>query len=511
MVDETTDSTDGRLSDRRQFLRSVTGASVTGFAASGAASTASAHHVENIDIEPERVTTPAGDSASVTVHWVSGHGSDACFVFALRVAGEWQRIGQARQSALDTGEHVHLETTVTIPEDVDPGEYTLRVSASEAYHRCPHAGEKNFPILAADATITVTPSRSLEDLTRQKLSLAGSVDENGLGFVADREMVEPALAGLREAVDAGDLGHAAGADAMERMIYGERVTDAVLAGAGPGDSEFLDVDVNVARLTGESAVNPMLEVLFAGISLLRIARYAPVIGGAVARAARTVARWVADFAGQLSPTLERYIRIQGADAGYQIFSTVEGRAKKEGKGIAEEEFLDLRDDASTPFVEDGTAVIFRDYLFSETYDFQGNPTTPLDDSLERLVDGLDADDGGPDYSGDRAEAQLESQRALDDVNAIYENAEEQLEESATSTFLEHADALELLLVGVALVAGVTGFLSGIGAIAGAAAALVGISTAALNLMNWGIGATSILAARYRHQNAVQGVLAPGGS
>lgn len=141
--------------NRRSVLRKFGTLGVTGTAVAGSTGVGSAHHVEDIDLEPEEATMVVGEPNSFTVHWVSGHGSDACFIFAVRVDDEWIEIGQDEQAALNVGEHVHLDSAVTIPEEIEPGEYTLRVSASEAYHRCPHPGEKNYPILAADATITV--------------------------------------------------------------------------------------------------------------------------------------------------------------------------------------------------------------------------------------------------------------------------------------------------------------------------------------------------------------------
>lgn len=146
--------------NRRAVLRSLGGLAVTGAGVAGSTGTGTAHHVEDIDLEPADATMTVGEPSTFTVHWVSGHGSEACFVFSVRVDGEWIEIGREEQSALDTGEHVHLDSEVTVPDDVGTGTYTLRVSASEAYHRCPHPGERDFPILAADAEIDVEERKS---------------------------------------------------------------------------------------------------------------------------------------------------------------------------------------------------------------------------------------------------------------------------------------------------------------------------------------------------------------
>ncbi|WP_226480973.1 cupredoxin domain-containing protein [Natrinema amylolyticum] len=104
-------------------------------------------------MEPESVTAEIGESVTFEVHWQSGHAAEACFVFAIQDgSGGWIDLGQHSERASELGEHKHFDQTVTIPE-LDPGTYTLRVSASEAYHRCPHPGEQTWPILAADVTV----------------------------------------------------------------------------------------------------------------------------------------------------------------------------------------------------------------------------------------------------------------------------------------------------------------------------------------------------------------------
>lgn len=92
------------------------------------------------------------------VHWVSAHGAEACFVFALQVGDGWVELAREHKSALDVGEHLQFNVDITILEGFGAGEYKLRVSVAESSHRCPHLGETDFPILAADATITAESS-----------------------------------------------------------------------------------------------------------------------------------------------------------------------------------------------------------------------------------------------------------------------------------------------------------------------------------------------------------------
>lgn len=136
--------------DRRTVLKGV-GVSVVGIG--GLSSVASAHHVQDLSMEPESVTAEIGESVTFEVHWQSGHAAEACFVFAIEDgSGEWIKLAEHSEQASSVGEHKHFNQTVTVPE-LNPGTYTLRVSASEAYHRCPNPGEKTYPILGADVTV----------------------------------------------------------------------------------------------------------------------------------------------------------------------------------------------------------------------------------------------------------------------------------------------------------------------------------------------------------------------
>lgn len=141
---------DVRPMDRRTVLKGIgLGAAGVG----GAVGVASAHHVQDLDMEPKSVTAEVGDSVTFTVHWQSGHAAEACFVFAIEDgSGGWIQLAQHSATASQVGEHKHFDIAVAIPE-LAPGTYTLRVSASEAYHRCPNPGETTFPILAADVTV----------------------------------------------------------------------------------------------------------------------------------------------------------------------------------------------------------------------------------------------------------------------------------------------------------------------------------------------------------------------
>lgn len=256
---------------RRKFLRTVGGLGAAGGVLAGGASTGAGHHVEDIDLDPAEAELTSSEPTEFTVHWVSGHGSQAYFVFAIQVDGEWIEVDRAEQSALDTGEHVHLQKDLTVPDDVPEGEYTLRVSASEAYHRYPYPGEKDFPILAADADVTVTDAISVErkdeliDTIRANAGVilsddaAQSLDSRADDLLDD---VEEALSGERSAPQYEE--------ALSRMINSELVTESAVS-----------IARDPARKLGESITELLTLLAFAGIAK-GIVRGAGRIGSIVA-------------------------------------------------------------------------------------------------------------------------------------------------------------------------------------------------------------------------------------
>lgn len=347
--------------------------------------------------------------------------------------------------------------------------------------------------------------RSLRD---RKLSLADSIDNNGLGFMNDRQIAEPALERLIEEVSAGTLAESTASEAIERMELGERVADAVLAGAGPGSSDHLGLKTNISELTARNAVNPVLELLFAGISVVKAAQRIPFVSGAADRAARFIADLVADLVGRLSPTLEGLIRRRGKDAGYTILGEAESVAEDQGQEFTEEQFKEIRDDELIPFIEDGSGIIFHDFLFGEKYEFQGNPTEPVDEGVKRLVSRLSMEPSRAEFTSTKFDAKNAVDETLSDIEEIYETAHERLVDSLAASILSKIGILQLVLTVVAFLAGVTGVGVVPGAIAGIASTLVGLGVGIFLMVQWGVGATSILAARYRQQIGISQTINP---
>lgn len=367
-------------------------------------------------------------------------------------------------------------------------------------------------------TLTVGASSipdDLETLVDGKLALADRIDANAVGLMNDRERVEPVLQGLVEAAESDEgPNRSKVVEAVQRMFAGEQVTDAVLAGAGPGSSPHLDTDTNISKLTVEYAVNPILEIIFMGISFLKVLRYIPGLGGLVKSAARSIAGLVADVAGYFSKSLESLIRARAEEAGLAIFQGAEEVAKKEGKKIGEEQFREVRDTQGAPFIEDSSAVVFDDMLFNEERDWNGNETDPLDESVEELVNGLDISSGGT-LAGDTGDALGAADDALNDINSGYEDLDQALSEGIGALFLKNIGLLEAALVAVAIVGGVFGAsvpFVGVPVLSAAlaTAAAVGAAAFATSMILWGTGSTGILGQRYNHQLAVQRILDPSG-
>lgn len=363
-------------------------------------------------------------------------------------------------------------------------------------------------------TLTVGGSALPSDLgtlVDMKLALADRIDDNAMGRVHDRARAEPALEELVEVAESEEGPNRSEViEAVQRMVAGERVTDVVLAGAGPGSSPHLNVDTNISKLTAKYAVNPILEVLFAAISLLKAARAIPGLRGVVDSLSRWLGNAVADLAGIFSDTLEQLIRSRARDAGLAIFGEAERRTKQRGKKISEEEFKKVRDAEGAPFIEDSSSVIFQDMLFNEKRDWTGIETDPLDESVDELINGLDADDG-LDLKGNTEQAIDAVEERLAGINDDYEEIDFELTDSLFALFLRHLGIIEGVLIAVAVVASVTGILSAAAPIAAAGAALVGFGGGVLgSLIQWGVGAGGILEQRYSHQLVVQEILEPTG-
>lgn len=152
---------------RRTVLKGL-GVGLVGFG--GALGVASAHHVAEMrglnDLPSEVI---AGEPFTFDILWTSGHGAEACFVAAISSDGSnWTEIGRTTDTASSAGQDVSTEIQATVPLGTEAGEYTLRVSATEAIDHCPDPGETGesgrFYVRATDVTIPITPAVEVKDV-----------------------------------------------------------------------------------------------------------------------------------------------------------------------------------------------------------------------------------------------------------------------------------------------------------------------------------------------------------
>lgn len=135
----------GKRIDRRTVLKGI---GIGAIGVGGTAGVSSAHHVA--DLEARCGTMPssvvAGESFGTDVWFESGHGTRACFVAAVSKDGSnWTQVGQEWQDNLTLGEERTFTLTSSIPQGLESGDYTWRVSATELPvgrgPDCPEPGE----------------------------------------------------------------------------------------------------------------------------------------------------------------------------------------------------------------------------------------------------------------------------------------------------------------------------------------------------------------------------------
>lgn len=141
--------------DRRTVLKGV-GVGAVGIGAT--TGLASAHHPADIGVDNCPGTVTVGEEFTFDVTWEAGHASNASACFRAWISSDgsnWEEVGKTTETGLNTGETRTFTMTGVVDETTEAGTYTLRVNASEAYHRCPNPGECEFPILCDDCQIEV--------------------------------------------------------------------------------------------------------------------------------------------------------------------------------------------------------------------------------------------------------------------------------------------------------------------------------------------------------------------
>lgn len=143
--------------DRRDVLKGV-GAGAVGIGAS--TGLANAHHPGDVQVGDCPETIKSGEEFTVDVTWEGGHAASAEACFRAWLSDDetnWEKVGETTKTDLGVGETETFEMTARADVTAcrSGKTYTLRVNASEAYHRCPKPGECGFPILCDDCQIEI--------------------------------------------------------------------------------------------------------------------------------------------------------------------------------------------------------------------------------------------------------------------------------------------------------------------------------------------------------------------
>lgn len=484
--------------ERRTVLRQFGGLCAVGGAIAGGMGTAKAHHVEDIDLKPEAVTMTPGESRTFSLDWVSGHGADACFVFAINVDGEWVEIDRAERSAESAGDHRHFDKELTLPTGLQPGKYTLRVSASEALSRCPHPGEDDFPILAADVDLSVADAISVErkgaliDMIRTD---AATVAPEAVADELDQRA--ESLLGEIEEMLSGDEPAPQYEDGLNRMIQTELTS-----------ASCVRIGQNPARETAKATTEFSIMLAFAGIAKRVIGGLGfagSVIASKVDDVLATAKRGIGRLAGKSSlarSARQRFDEIvdgvkrrvdevyndhfdELSDAGEEIVSGAS--AINEVFDVLSNAVVEVLGQIKEYAVEAFTIIFYTEYLTqSRKTNDDGEQIQPpgidtaLDSKMDDLDAAIDAEHLESDGESDREDARrdcIESFREKRDAFLTGMAALDELEDIGTYVAVGTA----LIAVGlytISLLSSATGLLIAIGgALASAASTFATVATA----------------------------------
>lgn len=301
---------------------------------------------------------------------------------------------------------------------------------------------------------------TLDDVVDEKRSLATHIDGLSNGLARDRQRVEPATAGLVETVDAGGITAEKAARAVARMREAETVTDAVLAGGGPGDSEYLDGGYNLSRQVARYATYPLVDLLIGLFPIPYALRNAPLSGGLIRTAEDTIETVLSDllrryFPGEVAEFLARKL----SDVAGAVFDILIERTASEGQQLSVDTYEEVREQEVSALLTDEAEIVFTQAFFSQDWnalvDSVEFPSETVDESLGRLVETLDADDGGPTLDGSESAATRAAEQGLARTEQLLEDATSALEWGVLDDLISGAtpvlDAVEIIAAVVGVV------------------------------------------------------------
>lgn len=350
-----------------------------------------------------------------------------------------------------------------------------------------------------------------EELADEKLALAINIDVGSFGLAQDEARVDPALGGIRDAIDEGTLALDTGISAAKRMIYGEEVTEMIMAAGGPSTSEHLNGHSNISRRVAEYASYPLLDLMIAILPLPYLFRRLPFSGPTVTRAMDSVENFSRDVLRRYLPRniadhFARRIR-ETADI---LFDRLIDESANTGSQLSKDRYEELRDKQTDLLTEDQAAVIFKDGFFGDDIRAWKKdlelPVEPVDESLDRLIGTLDADDGGPDISGNDADAATAARRRREQVNGLADEVEEALDWGIADDLIRGATPI---LDAVEVIAFLAGAVTKNPYVL-AYSTLIGFVTATINMIRnvvkWWVAFGYIITLRDVHRQAITEVL-----
>lgn len=293
------------------------------------------------------------------------------------------------------------------------------------------------------------PSEEFQNLRDRKLQLAGSIDTIGQN-IRETPRVESTLEDLASRIEAGDLSDDEAVDAVERMIMGENVTEAAIAGLGPvGEDGGFEADgfdrsvdtpdsiesLDIATGAVEPVIGIVTEILMAGSVLRSAARKIPLVGGLLD-----------DALGWLGEAAEEVIDFFMGPIDDWVDDAVE--ALTESEAIAETAEAELQGgfaDDVIDFILDEVANI-TEQLAS---DIVGALEVATPHNLQEGLAGLDDDlggDGSIDATGGTDDAATEAQAGLDGAFAQLQGASDDLAAlDFVSTLIDGASVIATVL------------------------------------------------------------------
>lgn len=299
----------------------------------------------------------------------------------------------------------------------------------------------------------------LGPLVDEKLALAGHIDAISNGGTNDRARVEPTLDAIVSAVEDGSLNGELGEDAIQRLIDGESLVDAALAGAGPGSSEYLDGEYNLSRSTAEYAVNPIVVLLSLVLGLSKVASKIPLIKSRatsiIGKLRSAAASLVEEIFGKGSRVADSLRRNDEAAAEATV-DEIEAETEAQGSQLAVDRARELLEEIPVlnVLVTDTSEEIFEDILFEAEYNLNEEDPATVSDQLAYLDDRVDPAGDGPSLGDGGDDPEAIARERLDEMEALLADSSEELEDATTQLFSTVLDWLTILLVLAAIAAAV---------------------------------------------------------